>query len=184
MNKLTLSMSSIFTPFTNVFSTIRPCLFAKAITESALPLSWINCASLKSIWWSLFTRLIRIPRTLRDCFMCFFLSEVFTAAHLFGFEQRNQSSCVVSAPPWLHFDNIFYFTLQLLFVHWAELNLLTIMITVWAVCSSTSAISILFIVVTIISLILHLHLLSIDVDFGYLTILALTVARLAIAHLN
>jgi hypothetical protein len=82
MNESTLSMSSVLSPFTDVFSTIWPGLFTLTISKTAFPFSYIHCSSFKLIRRPFLSLLIRIVLFLRNCFFTFFISEIFAASDM------------------------------------------------------------------------------------------------------
>jgi hypothetical protein len=76
VDKATLSMSSVFTPFTRVLSAVTPGLLAETIAEATFPLASVYSTSLESIGRSLFARLICVVDSLGDRFAGFLLCEV------------------------------------------------------------------------------------------------------------
>ena len=80
MDEATLAVSPVFPPFARVFCSVTPSLLTEAISESSLPLTCVNGASLESVSRSLFTRLILIVNALCHCFSRFFLSKVFATS--------------------------------------------------------------------------------------------------------
>jgi len=84
MDESTLAVSSVFTPLTRVLGAVTPCLLAKTISESPLPLPSVDSSSLESVWWPLLARLIWIVEVPGHGLAGFLLREVLAATHLFG----------------------------------------------------------------------------------------------------
>ena len=62
MDESTLTVCSVFSPFTGIFSTVWPGLLSKSVTEASFPLTSIDSTSFELVWWSLFAWLVRIVK--------------------------------------------------------------------------------------------------------------------------
>ena len=60
MYESSFSMSSVFSPLPNIFCTIWPSLFSKAISEPTFPLSLVDSSCFKFVSWSLLSLLVRV----------------------------------------------------------------------------------------------------------------------------
>jgi hypothetical protein len=60
VNELTFTMSSVFTPLSDVLGTIWPDLLTEAVTEPALPLTGVHSSALERVGSTLFSSLVRI----------------------------------------------------------------------------------------------------------------------------
>ena len=80
VNKATLSVSSILTPFARVLSTIAPGLLAESVAETALPLAGVDGARLERVGRALLARLVCIVDALRDGLTGLLLGEILAAA--------------------------------------------------------------------------------------------------------
>ena len=80
MNKSSLTMSSIFAPLSTILSTIIPCLFAKTIAETSLPLASVDGSCFKGISRALFSLLIWIVSIFSDCLTGLLLREILAAS--------------------------------------------------------------------------------------------------------
>ena len=72
MNEFPFSMSSVFSPLSNIFSTVRPGLLAVSIPKPTFPLARIYGSCFEFIRWSLFSCLIWFVQT-----FCYSLSSLF-----------------------------------------------------------------------------------------------------------
>jgi len=98
VDEATLAMGSVFSPFTGVFRTVAPGLFAEAITETSLPLACVDSARLESVSRPLFAGLVRNIDPLRNSLFCLLLGKIFAAAELLSLEHMNEFSCSMAPP--------------------------------------------------------------------------------------
>jgi len=89
VDESSLAVGSVFSPFSRVLCTVRPCLLSESITEATFPLASIDSAGFELVRLPRLAWLIRIVEPFRDGFTCFFLREVLAASQLFGSQQGN-----------------------------------------------------------------------------------------------
>jgi hypothetical protein len=83
VNELTFTMSSVFTPLSNVLGTVRPMLLALAVTETSLPFTVVDGTTLEAIRWAFLTTLVGIEGFLRrNSLLALFISEVLAASNV------------------------------------------------------------------------------------------------------
>ena len=82
MNKATLTMSPILTPFTAIPGSVVPRLLTEAVSEASLPLTCVNSSRLEGIWCTLLALLVWPIDVLGDSLTRLLLSEVLARAEL------------------------------------------------------------------------------------------------------
>ena len=80
VDESSLAVGSVFSPFSRVLRTVRPCLLSEPITEATFPLASIDSAGFELVRLSRLARLVRIVEPFRDGFTSFFLREVLAAS--------------------------------------------------------------------------------------------------------